>query len=392
MKKIYTKNNYLIIEWTGSAPLMRPKKNIFFFRTNSNPNQYLLKDSLQTIPAGLELVLWSDFIKEDNTAFANQTEFNDWITANTGNFNSGTNGGGFVPSNHDLAEFKNNSADKFAKISQMPAKGEKGDTGPEGPQGIQGITGKDGKDGTNGVDGAQGPKGDKGDTGIQGEKGNDGSIGPRGLKGEDGATGIQGPPGIQGIKGDKGDQGLQGDKGDPGTKGDVGQTGPQGPIGLTGPKGDKGDTGATGPKGDQGIQGLKGDTGNSGSAGVNSFSIPALRTPINKATAYQASVTTKPAIITITLSSTSSFTLTGNISNEANIVMGSTNAVATGTGQVMAKYANILGGGLVVGVSVTNKSTQTYTINLPAGYFFAILNANNTTGVTIDSVFEQTVG
>lgn len=371
MKRIYTKNNYLIIEWTGSAPLMRPKKNIFFFRTNSNPNQYLVKDSLQTIPAGLELVLWSDFIKEDNTPFANQTEFNDWITANTGNFNSGTNGGGFVPSNHDLAEFKNNSADKFAKVSQMPAKGEKGDTGPAGPQGIQGIPGKDGKDGINGVDGAQGPKGDKGDTGIQGEKGSDGSIGPRGLKGEDGSTGLQGPPGIQGIKGDKGDQGLKGDKGDPGSKGDIGQIGPQGPIGLTGPKGDQ---------------------GNSGSAGVNSFSIPTLRTPINKATAYQALVTTKPAIITITLSSTSSFTLTGNVSNEANIVMGSTNAVATGTGQVMAKYANILGGGLVVGVSVTNKSTQTYTINLPAGYFFAILNANNTTGVTIDSVFEQTVG
>lgn len=269
MKRIYTKNNYLIIEWTGSNPLMRPKKEISFIRTTNNPNQYMIKDRSQAVPTNLQMVLWTDFVKEDGTPFTNQEEFTDWITANTGNFSSGSSIGEFEPNNYDLAEFSNVSSDPYIKQSEKPKDGEKGE------------------------------------------------------KGDPGEQGIQGPQGI---------------------------------------------------------------------AGVNSFSIPTLRTPINKATAYQAIVSNKPAIIMITLSSTSSFSLTGNVSNEANIIMGSTNAVASGTGLVMAKYANVLGGGLVVGVSVTNKSTQTYTINLPAGYFFAILNANNTTGVTIDSVFEQTIG
>lgn len=180
MKKIYTRNNYLIIEWTGSAPLMRPKKDISFRRTNANHNQYMIADRSQPIPGDLQTVLWTDFIKEDNTPFASIVEFNNWITENTGNFKSGSEHGEFEPIEHDLAEFKNESENPFLRSDQMP------------------------------------PKGDKGD---------------------------------------------------------------------------------------------KGD------AGVNSISIPTLRTPINKATAYQALNTSKPAIITITLTSTSSFSLTGNISN-----------------------------------------------------------------------------
>lgn len=334
MKRIYVKNNYLIIEWNGSAPLMRPKKNIFFFRTNSNPNQYLIKDSLQSIPPGLENVLWTDFIKEDGTAFSSIVEFNDWITTNTGNFNSGSNIGGFDPSKHDLAEFKNISSDPFSKLSQMPPKGDKGDRGEQGLPGINGVDGKDGINGLKGDKGSPGVQGIQGERGLQGEKGNDGSIGPRGLKGEDGATGLQGP------------------------------------------------------KGDQGIQGLKGDTGNQGAPGVNSFSIPTLRTPIAKATAYQALNPLKPAVITITLNAVSNATLTIATNNAANILIGPTTAVSTGTGSIVGKYNNTLSVGVLISTGIAN----TYTVALPIGWYFAILNASGTTGVTIESVFDQSVG
>jgi len=343
MKKIYIKNNYLIIEWSGSAPFMRPRKNVFFYRNDLNHEKYFITDNQRTVPSAIQNVLWTDFIKEDNTPFANITEFNDWITANTGNFNSGANIGTFVPGNHDLAEFKNNSSDKFAKVSQVPEKGEKGDKGDRGDKGETGNAG------SVGLTGPAGP---------QGEKGNDGAIGPRGLKGEDGATGLQGPQGIAGPKGDTGERGLQGLKGD------------------------------TGAQGQQGIQGVKGDTGSQGVAGVNSFSLPTLRTPINKATAYQALNPSKPAIITITLNAVSNATLTIATNNSANILIGATNAVSTGTGTVVGKYNNTLSIGVLVSTGIAN----TYTINLPVGWFFAIVNTNGTTGVTIDSVVDQSVG
>lgn len=312
MKRIYVKNNYLIIEMTGSAPLMRPRKNIFFFRSNANPNQYLIKDSLQSIPAYFETVLWTDFVKEDGTSFETITEFNDWVTTHTGNFNAGSNIGTFDPSKHDLAEFKNENSDSFMRVSNMPEF--------EPPK-----DGKDGLDGINGIDGA---------------------------------------------KGDTGERGLQGLKGDTGAQGQTGLTGQQGAQGM------------------QGIQGLKGDTGNQGVAGINSFSIPTIRTPIAKATAYQALNPLKPAIITITLNATSNSTLTIATNNAANIIIGSTMAVATGTGTIVGKYNNTLSVGVLVSTGIAN----TYTVALPIGWYFAILNASGTTGVTIDSVLDQSVG
>lgn len=121
------------------------------------------------------------------------------------------------------------------------------------------------------------------------------------------------------------------------------------------------------------------------------YTSPGSRTLV-KATAYQALDNTKPATISITLTSTSSFTLGGTVTNSANILIGPTAAVATGTGTIIGKYVNALGGNLVVGVGVTNTSSQTYTITLPVGWFFAVLNANTTTGVTIDSAFDQSMG
>lgn len=283
MKRIYTKNNYLIIEWSGSSPLMRPKKNIFFYRADNDPNKYFITDNQKSVPVAIQTVMWSDFVKEDGTHFTSINEFNDWITANTGNFNAGSDSGEFEPLNYDLAEFNNESYDPFIKKSQKPKDGAKGEKGERGEQGIQGI---------------------------------------------------------QGLKGDKGDMGA---------------------------------TGA------QGIQGLP---------GINSIGFPTLRAGIAKSTAYQALNPTKPAIITITLNATSNATLTIATNNAANIIIGPTNAVATGTGTIVGKYNNTLSVGVLISTGIAN----TYTINLPAGYFFAILNANNTTGVTIDSVVDQQVG
>lgn len=376
MKKIYVKNNYLIIEWSGSAPFMRPRKNVFFYRNDLNHEKYFITDNQKTVPPAIQNVLWTDFIKEDDTPFASITEFNEWITANTGNFNPGSNIGTFVPGNHDLAEFKNNSSDKFAKVSQVPEKGEKGDKGDRGEQGIQGVAGLNGTngiDGKNGLNGAQGIKGDIGSTGPKGETGDRGLQGEKGDKGNDGS---QGPIGLTGPKGDIGNTGAKGDQGIQGIKGD---TGAQGPIGLTG---------SQGLQGIQGIQGVKGDTGSQGVAGVNSFSLPTLRTPINKATPYQALNPLKPAIITITLNATSNATLSIATNNSANIIIGATTAVATGTGSIVGKYNNTLSVGVLISTGIAN----TYTVALPIGWYFAILNSNGTTGVSIDSVFDQTVG
>src|SRR6185503_16080053 len=139
MKKIYVKNNYLIIEWSGSAPFMRPRKNVFFYRNDLNHEKYFITDNQRTVPSAIQNVLWTDFVKEDNTPFANITEFNDWITTNTGNFNQGSNIGTFDPSKHDLAEFKNVSQDPYSRLSQMPSNGDKGDKGERGEQGIAGV-------------------------------------------------------------------------------------------------------------------------------------------------------------------------------------------------------------------------------------------------------------
>lgn len=252
----------------------------------------------------------------------------------------------------------------------IPLKGDKGDKGETGATGNQGIQGLQGIPGNQGVQGPQGPVGPKGDPGLKGDRGDTGPTGP---KGDTGATGSQGLQGIQGPKGETGLQGIQGVQGPQGAQGAQGNAGPTGPIG---------------PQGDQGTQGIQGVAG---TPGVNSFSSPTART-ITKGVAYQASNPSKPSVITITLTSTSSASLTGVTSNAANIVIGATPNVVTGTGTTVAKYANVLGGTLLVGLNVTNSATCSYTINLPSGWYFAVNNANSTTGVAIDSVLEQVVG
>lgn len=267
----------------------------------------------------------------------------------------------------------------------IPLKGDKGDKGETGATGNQGIQGLQGIPGNQGVQGPQGLVGPKGDPGLKGDKGDTGATGSPGSTGTQGGVGPVGATGPKGDMGATGSQGIEGPKGETGLQGIQGVQGPQGAQGA---QGNPGPTGPIGPQGDQGTQGIQGVAG---TPGVNSFSAPATRT-ITKGVAYQASNPSKPSVITITLTSTSSASLSGVTSNAANIVIGATSNVATGTGTTVAKYANVLGGTLLVGLNVTNSATCSYTINLPSGWYFAVNNANSTTGVAIDLVLEQVVG
>lgn len=123
-----------------------------------------------------------------------------------------------------------------------------------------------------------------------------------------------------------------------------------------------------------------------------SFAAPVART-LSKATAYQATDNTKASVVTINLTSTSSYSLSGTVTGAASIFVGATSAVASGTGTNIAKYKNAVGGALTVGLANSNSSTQAYTIALPAGWYFAVIDTSTGGGsVTIDTTFDQVVG
>lgn len=121
----------------------------------------------------------------------------------------------------------------------------------------------------------------------------------------------------------------------------------------------------------------------------SNFGGPTSRT-LSLATAYQATDSTKPSFVTINLTSTANFSLIGGTTNSADIVIGSTNAVASGTGTVFGKYANSITGTIAIGLNMNSQSAQTYTIPLPVGWYFAVRQTSGT--VTITSAFDQSVG
>lgn len=107
-------------------------------------------------------------------------------------------------------------------------------------------------------------------------------------------------------------------------------------------------------------------------------------------TAYQATTSTKPAVVTVNLSSTASLTLGGGTTNTAVVYMGSTTSVNVGTGTAIGTYSNAFTGTVVIGVALSNASTQTVTFALPAGWYFAVLQSAGS--VTVSSAFDQSVG
>lgn len=132
-----------------------------------------------------------------------------------------------------------------------------------------------------------------------------------------------------------------------------------------------------------------GNAGADGAAGVNAFGSPSSRS-LSLATAYQATTTAKPAVVTVNLSSTASLSLTGGTSNTADVVIGSTNAVASGTGTLICRYANTNTGALTVGLALSTTAASTCTFALPAGWYFAVRQTAGT--ITITSAFDQVVG
>lgn len=260
-------------------------------------------------------------------------------------------------------------------------------TGPQGPQGPQGPTG------------ATGAKGDTGDTGPQGATGPTGAIGPQGPVGATGSTGAIGATGAQGPQGATGADGAQGVTGSTGATGPAGAQGPQGVAGPIGPKGDTGltgPTGATGPAGPTGSTGAAGPTGSTGAdgptgatgpAGTITVGAPSART-LALATAYQCANVSRACFISVTLQAQSAISLTGASNNEGAVTLGSTTAVATGTGSNVAIYKNNLGGGLVVGLNLNSQQANTYAVAVPVGYYFAIRQTAGT-GLQVVSAFDQ---
>lgn len=108
-------------------------------------------------------------------------------------------------------------------------------------------------------------------------------------------------------------------------------------------------------------------------------------------TAYQAIDNTKPSEITITLTSTAALTLGGGSTFEADLIIGSTSAVASGTGTVVGKYKNSLTGTLVVGLAINNAQTTMHKLSLPAGWYFAIRQITGT-GISVVSAYDQAIG
>ena len=166
--------------------------------------------------------------------------------------------------------------------------------------------------------------------------------------------------------------------------------GPQGIPGIQGPQGLQGAAGTTGATGIQGPIGLTGPAGANGIDALSVIGSPTSRSLV-LATAYKATAATKPAIVSVTIQSTSSISLTGAVNNEGVILIGSTNAVATGTGTSVGVYKNDLGGGLVVGLNLNMTQAQTTTLALPAGWFFAVRQTTGT-GLQIVSAFDQQLG
>lgn len=123
-------------------------------------------------------------------------------------------------------------------------------------------------------------------------------------------------------------------------------------------------------------------------------STPVVGTPntlsMSLATAYQATNPAKAAFVTITISSTASLTLSGGQTQTAQIVIGSTSAVASGTGTSIGTTSNSQTGGVVVGVAVNAGLSSTTTVAIPAGWYFAVRQTSGT--VSIASAFDQSLG
>lgn len=126
-----------------------------------------------------------------------------------------------------------------------------------------------------------------------------------------------------------------------------------------------------------------------GDAGPSTIAAPTSRTTA-LATAYQATNPAKPAKVTVNLTSTANLSLSGGATNSADIVIGPTSAVASGTGTVIAKYSNSSTGTLTIGLNTNAGAANPMVFDLPANYYWAVRTTSGT--VSIVSAFDQQLG
>lgn len=119
------------------------------------------------------------------------------------------------------------------------------------------------------------------------------------------------------------------------------------------------------------------------------ISSPNART-LSLATAFQATDSSKAAFVTVNLTSTANLSLSGGTTNSATIVIGSTSAVASGTGTIINNYANSNTGALTIGLNLSTISAVPATFALPKNWFFAVLQTSGT--VSITSAYDQALG
>ena len=125
------------------------------------------------------------------------------------------------------------------------------------------------------------------------------------------------------------------------------------------------------------------------SKAANIISSPTTRT-VAVGTAYQATTSTKPAFVSVNITSTANFSLIGGTTNTADIVIGPTSAIATTGGTVVGKYSNSVTGTIAIGLNMNSVQAIAFTIPLPVGWYFAIRQTAGT--VSITSAFDQALG
>lgn len=211
----------------------------------------------------------------------------------------------------------------------------------------------------------------------------------------------------------RGDVGATGSTGSAGATGGVGATGAQGNPGATGTSGSNGSNGAaatiavgTVTTGSAGSSASitnggstsaavfnftipRGDVGATGPAGPTTVGTANSRT-LALGTALQATDNTKPAVFTITLTSTASFSLSGGTTNNADVVIGTTSGIGTSGGQTLGKYSNSITGTIAVGLNMNSVMTNTYTVHIPTGGWVAVRLTSGT--VTASLAWDQSLG
>jgi hypothetical protein len=115
---------------------------------------------------------------------------------------------------------------------------------------------------------------------------------------------------------------------------------------------------------------------------------PNVRT-LAASTAYQATNPNAVAIINLNLTSSAALSISGGTTNSADIVIGPTNAVASGTGTVIGKYSNSSTGTLTIGLNTATVAACLISFVLPAGWFMAWRITSGS--VTATSAFDQQI-